>query len=224
MAQPSHRDQLIKGAIRCLQTKGYARTTARDIAAASGANLASIGYHFGSKEALLNEAMIRLFARRNWRVGESTFAEEDATPLERLRATFIAAGEVFEAPRPLFVSFVEAIAQAGRSEEVREQLAAHYREARRATAGAVRAMFGPVADRLGTDAEVMASLVLALFDGLVLQWLLEPDAIPSGEELITALVETMALALEEDEVGPRADGNGSPGRPPKARPPRGVRA
>src|SRR3989442_12667206 len=120
MAQPSHRDQLIKGAIKCLRTKGYARTTARDIATASGANLASIGYHFGSKEALLNEAMIRLFTRRNWRVGDSAFAEEDATPLNRLRATFVAAGKVLEAPRPLFISFAEAIAQAGRSEEVRE--------------------------------------------------------------------------------------------------------
>src|SRR6185436_12372418 len=36
----------------------YARTTARDIVAASGTNLASIGYHYGSKEALLNQALI----------------------------------------------------------------------------------------------------------------------------------------------------------------------
>jgi len=55
--QPSSRDQLLEGALLCLQTKGYARTTARDIAAASGANLASIGYHFGSKEGLLNAAV-----------------------------------------------------------------------------------------------------------------------------------------------------------------------
>src|SRR5438552_14846813 len=110
MAQPSHRDQLIKGAIKCLQTKGYAHTTARDIAAASGANLASIGYHFGSKEALLNEAMIRLFSRRNWQVGEQTLAAKSASPLERLRAMFAAVDAVFTAPRPLFVSFVEAIA------------------------------------------------------------------------------------------------------------------
>jgi hypothetical protein len=39
------------------EVRGYARTTARDLAAESGANLASIGYHFGSKEALLNEAL-----------------------------------------------------------------------------------------------------------------------------------------------------------------------
>jgi AcrR family transcriptional regulator len=213
MAQPSHREQLIKGAIRCLQSKGYAHTTARDIAAASGANLASIGYHFGSKEGLLNEAMIRLFARRNWRVGNSAFAAEDATPLERLRATFVAASQVFEAPRPLFISFVEAIAQAGRSQELREQLAAHYRDARRATGEAVRAMLGPAAERLEADPEVMASLLMALFDGLVLQWLLEPDAVPSGDELMTALVETMALALGENGIGARAEaGDGRTGR------------
>ena len=203
MAQPSHRDQLVKGAIKYLQSKGYAHTTARDIAAASGANLASIGYHFGSKEALLNEAMIQLFNRRNWKVGGSAFADEDATPLERLRALFVAAGKVLEAPRPLFVSFVEAIAQAGRSEDVRQQLAAHYRDARRATAEAIRAMFGPAAERLDGEPEVMAVLLLALFDGLVLQWLLEPDAVPSGEEQITALIGTMALALAVDS--PSAD-------------------
>src|SRR5713226_5032637 len=106
MAQPSHRDQLVKGAIKCLQTKGYARTTARDIAAASGANLASIGYHFGSKEALLNEAMILIFKRRDWRVGERTREAEGSTPLDRMRALFVSASKVFEAPRPLFVAFV----------------------------------------------------------------------------------------------------------------------
>lgn len=47
-----HREDLLEGAKRCLLEKGYARTTARDIGAASGTNLASIGYHYGSKEAL----------------------------------------------------------------------------------------------------------------------------------------------------------------------------
>ena len=113
---------------------------------------------------------------------------------------FVGAGDVLKAPRQLFVSFVEAIAQAGRSEELREPLAAHYRDARRATAEAVRTMFGPSGERLRGDPDVMAVLLIALFDGLVLQWLLEPGAIPSGEEQITALVETLALALEEEVV------------------------
>ena len=69
MPQISHRDQLLEGAIECLRTKGYARTTARDIAHAANGNLASIGYHFGSKEALLNEAITRACDEWTTRLG-----------------------------------------------------------------------------------------------------------------------------------------------------------
>ena len=41
----SHKEDLLAGAVACLREKGYAHTTARDIVAASGTNLASIGYH-----------------------------------------------------------------------------------------------------------------------------------------------------------------------------------
>ena len=53
-----HREDLLAGAVRCLREKGYAHTTARDIVAASGTNLASIGYHYGSTRALLNAAVL----------------------------------------------------------------------------------------------------------------------------------------------------------------------
>lgn len=53
-----HREDLLEGAKKCLVEKGFVRTTARDIVKASGANLASIGYHYGSKDALMTEAFI----------------------------------------------------------------------------------------------------------------------------------------------------------------------
>jgi len=53
-----NREDLLAGALECLKTKGWARTTVRDIAAAAGVNHAAIGYHFGSREALLIEASI----------------------------------------------------------------------------------------------------------------------------------------------------------------------
>src|SRR5439155_16748254 len=118
-------------------------------------------------------------------------------PLQRMEALFVAASEVFNAPRPLFVAFVEAIAQAGHSDDVREQLAARYREARRGAAETVRSILGPAADRLQGDPEVMASFVMALFDGLVLQWLLDPDETPRGEELMNAYVEMTTLVVDE---------------------------
>jgi len=51
-----HKEDLLEGAQRCLLAKGFVRTTARDIVAESGTNLASIGYHYGSKDALLVQA------------------------------------------------------------------------------------------------------------------------------------------------------------------------
>jgi AcrR family transcriptional regulator len=199
MAQPSNRDNLLKGAMKCLRTKGYAHTTARDIAAASGANLASIGYHFGSKESLLNEALIKMFRQRNWKVGAEAIDGDHASTLDRLRAIFVGAGKVFEAPRPVFVAFLEAIAQAGRSPDLREPLADFYRDARKGIAVTIRSLLGPDGAKLGREAEVMGTLLMALFDGLVLQWVLDPDEAPTGEELFDALAVTMRIALEAEK-------------------------
>lgn len=55
-----HREDLLEGAKRCLLEKGFLRTTARDIVKESGTNLASIGYHYGSKDALLVQAYVAL--------------------------------------------------------------------------------------------------------------------------------------------------------------------
>src|SRR3954468_13636619 len=112
VAQPSSREQLWAGAIECLQTKGYARTTARDIAAASNANLASIGYHFGSKEGRLAEAIARIAAEWTRRIIEASRAVPDAPPLERMARSWVAMIDSFEEQRPLLVALVEAMAQA----------------------------------------------------------------------------------------------------------------
>ena len=52
-----NREALIIAARNCIAEKGYQRTTARDLAASARVSLAAIGYHFGTTEALLNEAI-----------------------------------------------------------------------------------------------------------------------------------------------------------------------
>ena len=105
MAQTSHRERLLEGAIECLRTKGYAHTTARDIAAAANANLASIGYHFGSKDALLNEAIIRGCEEWTKRLGEAAFAGADDSPLGRMAASWMAMIETRVVCRPMLRKF-----------------------------------------------------------------------------------------------------------------------
>src|SRR5918996_1270137 len=56
--QRSNRSNLVEGTLRCLERLPPERVTARAIADESGANLASIAYHFGSKDNLVTEAVI----------------------------------------------------------------------------------------------------------------------------------------------------------------------
>ncbi|MFE3187699.1 helix-turn-helix domain-containing protein [Nocardia sp. NPDC059240] len=57
----------LAGARECLFGKGYARTTVRDIATASGVSMAAVGHHFGSKEALLTAALGEATREWGWR-------------------------------------------------------------------------------------------------------------------------------------------------------------
>jgi AcrR family transcriptional regulator len=192
VAQASSREQLLEGAVECLKTKGYARTTARDIAAASGANLASIGYHFGSKEGLLNAAIIRLYEDWTEQMGAAAFADPDAPPLAQMANSWVAMLDAFEEQRPLMVAFVEAIAQAERSDDLRRQMAIHLNESRERVADMVRSSLG---DAAGVDVGVVASFLIAVSDGLVIQWLLSPEDTPTGEELVASLGAALAASL-----------------------------
>src|SRR3954467_2057695 len=106
-----HRDDLLVAARHCLETKGYARTTARDLVAESGTNLASIGYHFGSKEALLNEAIGDAFEERTDQVVAMSLEGRESDPLEAVGASWVEMLNSFERYRPLLVAFVESLAQ-----------------------------------------------------------------------------------------------------------------
>lgn len=184
-----HREALLEGAIQCLQRKGYSRTTARDLVAASGTNLRSIGYHFGSKERLLDEALVEAFLRWLTPLLSAISALEPHDPTQRLERAWADLLGSVEANRPLLVSWFEALAQAERSEKLRTRMAASYEHFRRVVSAAVRSALerhGVVSvDR--TTLETAASMLIALFDGLAVQSLVDPRSAPDTEALLSAL-------------------------------------
>src|SRR5688572_2194750 len=105
-----HREDLLEGAKRCLYELGYGRTTARDIVAASGTNLASIGYHFRSKEALLNAAMIEAVEEWGEEIGRTLAAEIDPSSgqMERFEIIWTRVIESFSTHQQLWAITFEA--------------------------------------------------------------------------------------------------------------------
>ena len=194
-----HRERLLAGARRCIFERGYARTTARDIVTASGTNLASIGYHFGSKEALLNAAMIEAIDEWGEELKRALITDTDVgsmNPIERFESIWTRVIESFEAHRPLWVATFEAFVQAQHSPELREQLAAGHEEAR----------FGLAALFQGTDesmvdervAQTVGSFYVALMSGLITQWLLDAQRAPSGGAMAEAL-RTIVASVQRTE-------------------------
>lgn len=162
---PGHRAALLEGAIECLQSVGYGRTTARAVVAASNTNLGSIAYHFGSIEKLRDEALIE--SARRW-LAPITQAAHSAEPGRRLGSALDAYLRSLPRQRTLIAAFFEALAQAERKQGLRRALAAGYDELRKA----IDASAGP-----GAPGDTGASLVIAIFDGLMIQWLIDPDRV-----------------------------------------------
>jgi AcrR family transcriptional regulator len=193
-----HHERLLDGAMQCLREKGYARTTARDLVAASGTNLASIGYHFGSKEALLDQAIARGFDQWAEEVEGAMFAAPEASAAERFAISLEAMIGRFDELRPYLVAFVEALPRALRSPELRETLAAAYARCREAGARmASSALAGERMEISDTQARDLASVGMAICDGIMIQWLLDPDATPGAAQV----VESLGLALATVQPG-----------------------
>lgn len=199
---------LLEAAKELIRERGYAGTSVRDLAATAGTNLAAVSYHFGSREKLLNQAVLESFLE--WTDGilkedaQLTSAKPAADPLEHLAAGARPAMEAFPEKLPLFVMFLEALLQAQRAPELREQLAVHYAEQRRRLGEMVIAAMGvqaPPDRRL----EVAASFMLAVTDGLLVQALLDPEAVPTGEEL-AAFYDGLAAWARASRPGSESEG------------------
>jgi AcrR family transcriptional regulator len=188
-----NRESLLEAAIVCLRERGYAATTARDLAQTAGVSLGAIGYHFGSTEVLLNEAIAE--SSRRW---IKHFRESLARPAHPagLAAASRSLYDVFAANRGLLVGFVEAFARAQRSEAARTQLAGHYDEFRREIALALSAGEPPA------HTESIASVLIALVDGLIIQWILAPERCPDPETLQRAASALVQLQRRTDQLTP----------------------
>ncbi len=154
-----NREDLLDGAKRCLVERGWANTTVRDIAAAAGVSHAAIGYHFGSRERLLVQALLEELDELDARL---TSDGQAATALDRWRPVI----ESFTTDKALWTSHLEAIAQAQRNDELRARLAEGQQRAR---------------------AEMGGSVALAIVLGLMIQSLIDPESAPTAPQAIAEL-------------------------------------
>ncbi|MEV5651903.1 TetR/AcrR family transcriptional regulator [Nocardia sp. NPDC052254] len=175
------REDLLTAATHCLAERGYARTTVRDIVAASGSNLAAINYHFGTRDALMQQAMIEATAGAVQQILDAIESSSERQPADRLITFLRRLIVTFTDDRALWAANIESLAQALHSGDVQADISEKQLEGK----AALTRMLLPDND---TDADdEIGALLWTLLDGLLVQWLLDPKIAPSADKVVDGL-------------------------------------
>ncbi|MFI5667604.1 TetR/AcrR family transcriptional regulator [Streptomyces sp. NPDC051704] len=195
-----HREDLLEGAKKCLAEKGFVRTTARDIVNASGANLASIGYHYGSKDALLTQAFISM--AEEWGDSFKPDVTGEGGSLERFRSVWDGMIGQRDQAAPMWAASLEIAMNRDRLPELREMVVSSEGEGRK---GLTEMFTGIPEDQLEErDVRTLGGLYQVLVAGMMVQWLYNPENALTAEELTEGMrraARTMVNAEDAEGAG-----------------------
>lgn len=187
------RAALIDATVRIIAGQGLGAATSRRITEAAELNLAAITYHFGSKGALVQEALSAELER----LVDPALAllETDGDPGANLLAAVQQLLGSFAAERDRAPAYLTALVESARSDDggmarsvmrrLRERLAIVVR-------GQVDAQVVPA----WVDPDAMAALIVAAANGIVLQSAVDPDG-PTVEQTAAQLALLFLTARSE---------------------------
>lgn len=198
------RSRILEAAYRVFARRGYEAATVDEITTECGIAKGALYIHFASKEDLFRTILVEHVRRR---VAETAARLEPELPLRESILRIIEASWGTCRTDPIWSPlFMEIWALAGRNEWGREAVAALFDHCSAALAkflsGAKRA--GLV--RSDLDVHRAARLLLAVNDGLVLQWQTQPDKVDPEEflgpmaDMITGYLTAQSQGVSEAEV------------------------
>jgi AcrR family transcriptional regulator len=194
-AKARTREQLLDAAARTFARKGYAGASVEEIAESAGYSIGALYSNFAGKEQLFLELMAARADRRLTALAEMLGADDD--PVEALAHMLERAAD---RDGDLVALRAEFWLYAVRNPETMGALAAQ----RRQQVDALIRVIGAAMERRGAPPEVpaadVATVVLAMFQGLVRQRRIDPDRV-SGD--------LFAQGLRWLFAGLRATGDGS---------------
>ena len=176
--QARTRAALLDAAAELVVERGLAGSSAEAICARAGFSRGAFYSNFESKEQLFVELLHERVYGYYRRMAEERIAHPEAVP--SLRETGEQLARVQEDPRGrwLLRLILELLAEAGRSDRVRELAATFWSGTRALSAESIRRAAATAGDPEPEDAEALATAAIALDIGLALQHYVDPEAVP----------------------------------------------
>ncbi|MCX4091539.1 TetR/AcrR family transcriptional regulator [Nocardia sp. alder85J] len=182
-----NREDLLAGARKAILERGLAKVTARDIATAAGVSLAAIGYHFGSKDRLITEAVLEVMGTGIGDDFEAAIRQGAAgrSPAESVVPTMDGLVAILAKNRDQLALAMENGMVTARTPETQLMMAEATEHACADLAITLRESFPDLAE---DDARAVAKFYFTIFQGVALLWLLAPTtSLLTGAELARAI-------------------------------------
>lgn len=183
--------RILKECLQLIAEQGPLSFTLDELSDRAGVAKTSILWHFGSKEDLILEAVGALFD--DFEVRLKSFGIVDPTPDRLLAELFARVSEWFESAPELNAVFFQFMFQRGVHPDITARLREMYREFRRRLK---EALHNPALT--SKENEAVAIAVLALIDGVFVQFYLEPEAVSMKKTFATL---TKMLAADRLKLG-----------------------
>ncbi len=164
---------ILHAARRCLSERGYAAATIAEIAAEAGVSRGLLHYYFRSKEELLAQ-VVRAGTDGYVELLESMFARSQSA--DDLARELVVVTRTIVQSDPTFVSLsMECWTLAHESPLVAHEVEDLYRQLRDAVSQGLEEAEGRGIIRPAIPLGPLAALLLAITDGLVMQFLIHPE-------------------------------------------------
>ncbi len=196
---PGTRAQLVRATREAIRDVGLPATTAREIVGRASANLASIPYHFGTKDALVAEALV---AEAHELIAPVlTLLASDRPAAERATEAVAMLNELFEASRPQVPVYLAALAAAPHTPGVRSGLGTLWVDLRARLADDIARQVDEGRLPAWVSPSPMAAAVLSVVNGVIVASVIDPDG-PGHREVAAQF---LALLLAATLPGPGGD-------------------
>ena len=184
------RERLIQASLELLAKGGLPAATSRAITTRSGTNLQAITYHFGSKDELVSEALLRAF--RTWVEPARAVLSSDQDPVTRMIGAIQSLQESFERAKPILPVYLEALLHSRSSRKLRTGVRSILRELHTLLVEEISGLRSAEFLPAWIEPEAMATLLLASADGIALHAAI--DVTPVDHHAVASQVMQLLLA------------------------------
>ena len=183
--------QIIKATIECIARYGYNNFSMQDVARIADVSKGIIHYYFLNKEDLMMAVLERVAGDIEGML--ASVSEKTGNPVDAIKMLVTICFGIVKEKREYYCINMDFWTQINQKEKVRQAIAKHYATFRVAAANLIQVGIDSGTFKVASATHA-ASIIIAMVDGISLQWLFDENTIEL-EEICAACIDLVVQYL-----------------------------